>query len=52
VLVFVVANVSVRLWLPTQQVIALPWLLPAVELVLLGALLASDPLGVDRRSLT
>jgi uncharacterized membrane protein len=27
-----------------------PWLAPAVELVLLGALVASDPRGVDRRS--
>ena len=44
-------NVGVRVWLPTEHVIALPWLLPAVELVLLGVLLASDPLGVDRRSL-
>lgn len=51
VLVFVVLNVGVRVWLPTEHVIALPWLLPAVELVLLGVLLASDPLGVDRRSL-
>jgi hypothetical protein len=31
-------------------VIALPWLLPSIELVLLGVLLASDPLGVNRRS--
>jgi uncharacterized membrane protein len=50
VLVFVVLNVGVRLWLPTEHVIALPWLLPAIELVLLGVLLASDPLGLDRRS--
>jgi uncharacterized membrane protein len=50
VLVFVVLNVVVRLWLPTEHVLALPWLFPAVELILLGVLLASDPLGVDRRS--
>jgi uncharacterized membrane protein len=50
VLVFVVLNVGVRLWLPTEHVIALPWLPPAIELVLLGVLLASDPLGLDRRS--
>jgi len=29
---------------------AVPWLLPSIELILLGVLLASDPLGVDRRS--
>jgi hypothetical protein len=50
VLVFVVLNASLRLWLPKEDVIALPWLLPSIELVLLGVLLASDPLGVDRRS--
>jgi hypothetical protein len=50
ILVFVVVNVGVRLWLPAEHVIGLPWLVPAVELVLLGVLLASDPLGVDRRS--
>src|SRR4029450_1451881 len=50
VLVFVVLNVGVRLWRPTEHVIALPWLPPAIELVLLGVLLASDPLGLDRRS--
>jgi hypothetical protein len=50
VLVFVVLNASLRLWLPNEDVIAVPWLLPSIELVLLGVLLASDPLGVDRRS--
>ncbi len=50
VLVFVVLNVGVRLWLPTEHVIAVPWLLPSIELVLLGVLMAGDPLGVDRRS--
>ena len=28
----------------------MPWLLPSIELVLLGVLMASDPLGVYRRS--
>jgi hypothetical protein len=50
VLVFVVLNTSLRLWLPAEDVIAVPWLLPSIELVLLAVLLASDPLGVDRRS--
>jgi hypothetical protein len=50
VLVFVVLNTGLRLWLPREDVVAVPWLLPAVELVLLCVLVASDPLGVDRRS--
>src|SRR5207342_2930688 len=50
VLVFIVVNVSVRLWLPTESTVGVPWLLPVVELVLLGVLLASNPLGVDRRA--
>ena len=50
VLVFVVLNVGLRFWLPAEHLIAVPWLLPSIELVLLGVLLASDPLGVDRRS--
>jgi hypothetical protein len=50
VLVFVVLNGGLRLWLPTERLLALPWLAPAIELVLLGVLVASDPLGVDRRA--
>jgi uncharacterized membrane protein len=50
VLLFVSLNTGLRLWLPSQDVIALPWLLPAVELVLLTVLVGSDPLGVDRRA--
>ena len=49
VLVFVVLNVGLRLWLPSEDVIAVPWLIPSIELVLLGLLVVSDPLGVDRR---
>lgn len=50
VLVFVVLNAGLRFWLPAEHLIAVPWLLPSIELELLGVLLASDPLGVDRRS--
>lgn len=50
VLVFMCLNTGLRLWLPSQDVIALPGLLPAVELVLLAVLVVSDPLGVDRRA--
>jgi len=50
-LVFVVLNVAARIWLPTERTRAVPWLVPTIELVLLGVLLASDPLGVDRRAM-
>ena len=49
VLVYVALNAAVRLWLPSENVFALPWLAPTVELVLLVVLVASDPLAVDRR---
>ncbi|HKA05018.1 MAG TPA: hypothetical protein VKD67_11830 [Acidimicrobiales bacterium] len=51
VLLFVTLNLAVRLWLPSDSVIAATWLAPTVELVLLGVLVASDPLGVNRRAL-
>jgi uncharacterized membrane protein len=50
VLVFVVLNAGLRLWLPGEDAIAAPWLDPSIELVLLGVLVASDPLGVNRRA--
>ena len=41
-LVFLALNIGVRLWLPHESALRLPWLLPAVEGFLLVALLASD----------
>jgi hypothetical protein len=37
---FLILNVAIRLWLPGQSAIRMPWLLPAVEVVLLLILLA------------
>ena len=50
VLIFVVLNTGLRLWLPREAVIGVPWLAPLIEIVLLGVLVSSNPLGVDRRS--
>lgn len=36
-------NVAVRLWLPQEAAVRLPWLLPAVEAVLLVALVVGNP---------
>ena len=44
-LTFLVLNVSLRLWLPNQGAIRVPWLLPAIEGVLLVALLVGHPGG-------
>jgi hypothetical protein len=42
-LAFLALNAAVRLWLPRESAVRLPWLLPAVEGFLLVVLLASDP---------
>lgn len=49
-LVFLGLNVGLRLWLPGDGAIGVPWLLPAVEFVLLGVLLAHDPVSPHRRA--
>jgi hypothetical protein len=51
VAVFVALNVSLRIWLPSERAIGVPWLLPVVEVGLLVVLLVSDPAADDRRSM-
>jgi hypothetical protein len=51
VMVFIVLNVSLRIWLPSDRAISVPWLLPLLEVSLLVVLLVADPHGGDRRSL-
>jgi hypothetical protein len=48
-LCFLCLNVAIRLWLPGGSPIRVPWLVPAVEAVLLVALLASDHSSVAAR---
>ena len=50
VLIFVVLNTGLRIVASREAVIGVPWLAPLVEIVLLGVLVSSNPLGVDRRS--
>jgi len=45
---FIAVNVSLRLWLPHEGAIRLPWLVPAVEAVLLVALLVANPGNISR----
>jgi uncharacterized membrane protein len=52
ILVFMAINITVRVWLPTEGAIRVPWLLPAIEGVLLVVLLTGNPSGrVERRRL-
>jgi hypothetical protein len=51
VLAFIIMNVSLRIWLPDEHATTVPWLLPAVEVILLGVLVFSDPVRTDRRAL-
>jgi hypothetical protein len=50
VVLFVTLNTGVRIWLPGEELIAVPWLAPVIELGLLGVLIAHDPLGSTRRA--
>ena len=49
VVVFMVLNIAVRIWLPGEAAVRLPWLLPVIEVVLLVVLVTSDPSGLDER---
>jgi uncharacterized membrane protein len=49
-LVFMVLNVALRVWLPHEGAVRLPWLLPAIEAVLLVALVAGNPSRLARRA--
>ena len=50
---FTAMNIALRLWLPDESAVRVPWLIPSVELLLVGVLLASDPgdLARHRRQL-
>jgi uncharacterized membrane protein len=52
VLGFLVLNIGLRVWLPTEGAIRAPWVLPAVEGALLLVLLANGPRGVAKRTRT
>jgi hypothetical protein len=48
--VFLVLNVAVRIWLPSESAVRIPWLLPVLEVALLVALLAADPRSLARHA--
>ncbi len=41
--VLIVLNVALRLWLPHEPLVGIPWVVPALEIVLLSVLLLADP---------
>jgi hypothetical protein len=49
IVVFMALNIAARIWLPGESTIRLPWLLPALEAILLVVLLTSHPWGVVER---
>ena len=50
VVTFMALNIALRVWLPRQGAVRVPWLLPALETVLLLVLLVSASRGASRRA--
>jgi hypothetical protein len=46
---FIAVNVGLRPWLPHEGAVRLPWLVPAVEAVLLVALIVANPGNISKR---
>jgi len=49
VLAFMVVNITVRVWMPQEGVLRVPWVTPAIEAVLVVVLLTSDPSSAAER---
>ena len=47
--VFLAINVALRVWLPGEGAIRIPWLLPSLEVVLVVVLVTSKPTGAAER---
>jgi hypothetical protein len=48
--VYIAFTIAVRLWLPGESAVRLPWLVPSLEAALLVALVAGDPARLARRT--
>ena len=48
--VYIGFTIAVRLWLPGEAAVRLPWLVPSLEVALLVALVAGDPARLARRT--
>jgi hypothetical protein len=49
IVVFMALNIALRIWLPSEGAVRVPWLIPAVEAVLLVVLFTSNPSGPSER---
>jgi uncharacterized membrane protein len=49
IVVFIALNVALRIWLPREGAIRLPWVLPGIEVALLVVLVTSNPSGRAER---
>jgi hypothetical protein len=49
-IVYIALNIAIRVWLPSQSSVRLPWLLPAIEGALLLAIVWGDPARLARRT--
>lgn len=49
VALFMVLNVAVRMWIPDEGVVRMPWVMPALEAALLVALITSNPTSAAER---
>jgi hypothetical protein len=51
-LIFIALNIAARIYIPNESVAHVPWLVPAIEVLLLLVLITSNPTGAaDRRRL-
>jgi uncharacterized membrane protein len=46
---FIALNIALRVWLPHEGAVRVPWLVPAVEAVLLVALIVVNPANISKR---
>jgi len=48
--VYIALNIGIRVWLPSQSPVRIPWLLPTLEAALLVAIVWGDPARLARRT--
>ena len=49
--VFMVLNIAIRFWLPSESSVRVPWLIPGIEAVLLVVLLVGRPAHLPHRTI-
>jgi hypothetical protein len=49
-LIYMALNIALRVWLPSETPVRVPWLVPALEALLLGVLVFGDPSRIRERA--